>query len=146
MREAIAELADKDVGLKWPNDLMLDDTKLGGILVEASGSRVTSGCGVNLWWIHPPSGAAALHGDDPGPGAAGVLAGEWIVRLREHLDRGPGDWRRDDYLAASVTLGRSIEWDGGEGQAVDLAPDGALVVDTVDGTVTIRAGDVHTRR
>ncbi len=146
MREAIAELADTDVGLKWPNDLIADDKKLGGILVEAVGSRITSGCGVNLWWINPPRGVAALYGDDPGPAAAGILADAWIVRLREHLDRGPEDWRRDDYVAASETLGRSIEWDAGEGLAVDLGPDGALVVETVDGIVSIRAGDVHTRR
>ena len=34
--------------LKWPNDLMLGDAKLAGILLERSGDRVVVGFGVNL--------------------------------------------------------------------------------------------------
>ncbi len=34
--------------LKWPNDLMLGDGKLAGILLERSGDRVVVGFGVNL--------------------------------------------------------------------------------------------------
>jgi BirA family biotin operon repressor/biotin-[acetyl-CoA-carboxylase] ligase len=146
MREAVSALMDLEVRLKWPNDLMLDDKKLGGILVEASGPRLTAGCGVNLWWGTRPDRVAALYDDDPGPTTAKALATEWIDRLRVHLDRGPDDWLRGDYLGASATLGRSIQWDGGEGLAIGLATDGALVVDSVEGTVTIHAGDIHTRR
>jgi BirA family biotin operon repressor/biotin-[acetyl-CoA-carboxylase] ligase len=145
MREALAMLPDSDILLKWPNDLMLDDKKVGGILVEASGDRITAGCGVNLWWRSPSENVATLYSDDPGPAAARDLAGIWVERLRQHIARGPDDWGRDEYLAASATLGRPIVWDSGEGVASDLAPDGALVVETVDGTVTIRAGDIHTR-
>jgi len=34
--------------LKWPNDLLLGDAKLSGILLEATGSSVVIGVGVNL--------------------------------------------------------------------------------------------------
>ena len=34
--------------LKWPNDLLSGDAKLGGILLERSGDRVVVGFGVNL--------------------------------------------------------------------------------------------------
>jgi BirA family biotin operon repressor/biotin-[acetyl-CoA-carboxylase] ligase len=145
MREAICDVADVDVRLKWPNDVMMGDKKHGGILVESSGSRITAGCGVNLWWGELVDGVAALYAQDPGPDSAQSLATAWVDRLREHLGRGPDDWRRDDYLAASATLGRSIVWGGGEGLAVDLAQDGALVVETADGTVSLHAGEVHTR-
>ncbi len=145
MREALAVFAGSDILLKWPNDLMLDDRKVGGILVEASGVRITAGCGVNLWWRSPPENAATLYSDDPGPGAAQDLAGLWVEQLRQHIARGPDDWGRDEYLAVSSTVGRAIVWDSGEGVASDLAPDGALVVVTDSGTVTIHAGDIHTR-
>jgi BirA family biotin operon repressor/biotin-[acetyl-CoA-carboxylase] ligase len=36
------------LSLKWPNDLMLGDAKLAGILLERSGDRVVAGFGVNL--------------------------------------------------------------------------------------------------
>lgn len=146
MREALADHAQVEILLKWPNDLILGGKKVGGILVETSGARVTSGCGVNLWWRAPLEGAAALYADDPGPAAAQELAVAWVRRLDEHFDRGPDDWRRDDYLSASATVGKSIAWASGEGIATGLDPDGALVVATDTGQVSIHAGDVHTRR
>ena len=44
------EVAAPDMAmmLKWPNDLMLGDAKLAGILLERSGDRVVAGFGVNL--------------------------------------------------------------------------------------------------
>ncbi len=36
------------VRLKWPNDLVLDDAKLGGILVESCAEGVIAGIGLNL--------------------------------------------------------------------------------------------------
>lgn len=38
----------KRLGLKWPNDLMLDGLKLSGILLERAGEALVVGFGVNL--------------------------------------------------------------------------------------------------
>jgi BirA family biotin operon repressor/biotin-[acetyl-CoA-carboxylase] ligase len=146
MREALTDTADVYARLKWPNDLMLLGRKLGGILVEASGDRVTVGCGVNLWWSAPPDRFTAVYEADPGPTVARVLAEAWTARLVAHLARGPEAWPREEYLAATETLGKPIVWDGGEGTAVDIASNGALVVETSEGVVTINAGDIHTLR
>ncbi|MGH6707236.1 MAG: biotin--[acetyl-CoA-carboxylase] ligase, partial [Sphingomicrobium sp.] len=43
-----AAVPNADLSLKWPNDLMLGDAKLAGILLERSGDRVVAGFGVNL--------------------------------------------------------------------------------------------------
>lgn len=57
---AVAEqLPGEKIGLKWPNDLVFDDAKLGGVLIElaasaSGGSRVVIGIGLNLWM---PEGA-----------------------------------------------------------------------------------------
>ena len=34
--------------LKWPNDLMANDRKMGGILLEADGPHAILGCGINI--------------------------------------------------------------------------------------------------
>ena len=64
---AAAETLGDAIGLKWPNDLMRGEAKVGGILTERFGAVVVAGLGVNLFWPDPPRGAGALHADDPGP-------------------------------------------------------------------------------
>jgi biotin-(acetyl-CoA carboxylase) ligase len=51
------------------------------------------------------------------------------------------EWRRRDAL-----LGREVHWDGGEGTAAGIGADGSLLVDTGDGRVALRAGEVHLAR
>lgn len=53
MVRALRELGVNDAGLKWPNDVLLPDGKLAGILLEAQGdmlgpSAVVIGVGMNL--------------------------------------------------------------------------------------------------
>jgi BirA family biotin operon repressor/biotin-[acetyl-CoA-carboxylase] ligase len=146
MREALTDTADVYARLKWPNDLMTHGKKFGGILVEASGDRITVGCGVNLWWSTSPDRFTSVYDADPGPDAARVLAEAWTARLVIHLARGPEAWPREEYLAATETLWKSIVWDGGEGTAIDIAANGGLVVETMEGVVTVNAGDIHTRQ
>lgn len=58
--EALSACGVADVQLKWPNDILYDDRKLGGILVEvqsdAESSQVVIGIGLNL--RRPPDFAA----------------------------------------------------------------------------------------
>ena len=42
MAAAIRDVAGVDVRCKWPNDLLVGDSKVGGILVESSGGRRTA--------------------------------------------------------------------------------------------------------
>ncbi|MCB1245755.1 MAG: biotin--[acetyl-CoA-carboxylase] ligase [Acidimicrobiia bacterium] len=131
------------IGLKWPNDLRRGEHKVGGILVESTGRRVIAGVGVNLAWSAPIDDAGSVLDDDPGPTVALRLAHRWATACAEVIDRGPTLWPREEYLERSVTVGRPVAWDSGAGTAVDIAPDGGLVVLTNGGSVVVRAGDVH---
>lgn len=44
---AAAQLPEHEVGVKWPNDVLVDGRKICGILVEATGDAVVVGAGVN---------------------------------------------------------------------------------------------------
>ncbi|MFZ9689221.1 MAG: biotin--[acetyl-CoA-carboxylase] ligase, partial [Phycisphaerales bacterium] len=47
--EAIERVAPSlTVGLKWPNDLMLGDRKVGGVLIERDGDASLIGIGINV--------------------------------------------------------------------------------------------------
>jgi BirA family biotin operon repressor/biotin-[acetyl-CoA-carboxylase] ligase len=134
---------DPRVGLKWPNDLMKYEAKIGGVLSEVIGALLVVGLGVNLWWPEAPAGMGALEADDPGPGAAAHLAGSWAVDLIGQLRRGPG-WELAEYQARCVTVGRQVRWEpAGSGRAVAVDEDGALVVERGGSRLRLTAGEVH---
>jgi len=121
---AAAEACGPQVRLKWPNDLLLDERKLGGILVEATPVKAVVGIGINLTWA--PDGAARL--DRP--------RDEVLSRLRIEIERwtaAPADMVLTRWRELSATLGRRvrIEVSGQvtEGIAQDIGPRGELIVE-----------------
>ena len=131
---AAAEACGAAVRLKWPNDLLLNGAKLGGILVEGRPGKQLVGVGINL--SSAPPGAARLEGVDRDE-LLERLSGELAASLaRPHADL-IQHWReRADTLGRRVRVelpGRSYE-----GLAEDIAPDGALIVDGAP----VHAGDV----
>jgi len=131
--EALDELG-VNTELKWPNDVMHMRKKLAGILVEAFGKVAILGVGMNLG-SHPD-----------GVNATSVPLPRDVVleTLLRHLP-GPADFEHVLKVARtrSATLGREITTsDGTHGLAVDLDPDGALLIETETCLVTHRAGDI----
>lgn len=144
---AAAALGDR-VGLKWPNDLLVGDDKVGGVLVEARGSVVVAGCGLNLWWPEPPPGVAGLDGAPAGSARKEEVAHAWARGFLESaLDPEGRAFSLDEYRRRCVTLGRRVSWgEGGAGRAVDVDSHGALVVEGVDGLARLRSDEVfHVR-
>ncbi len=133
--------------LKWPNDLVTGQGKVGGILVEASGGLVVAGIGANLHWPDPPEGSAALLDDDPGPDLGEEIGAAWSTEVLRRVESGPERWGRAEYVAVCTTLGRDITWEPeGQGRAFDIAEDGALLVETSRGVVSLVATEVtHVR-
>jgi BirA family transcriptional regulator, biotin operon repressor / biotin---[acetyl-CoA-carboxylase] ligase len=135
--DAARELSGLDVGLKWPNDLVVDGAKLAGILAQrAPGGDVVVGLGLNVGWA--PDGAARL-GDHVTPPMALAAVLEWYDRLPADITH-----RYRDRLH---TLGRRVrvELPDGEivGRATDVEPDGRLVVlDECGVTHRLDIGDV----
>ncbi|MET0457927.1 MAG: biotin--[acetyl-CoA-carboxylase] ligase [Ilumatobacteraceae bacterium] len=136
--EAAREVAGVEVNLKWPNDLLIGEAKLAGILAErnAAGSVVV-GIGLNVGWA--PDGAARL-GD-------GVAPPDVLDALLRAYDRLPDDVT-DLYRSHLVTLGRRVRVELPadvvlEGTATGVETDGRLVVlDACGLTHRFAAGDV----
>ncbi len=142
LRDAIGDMLGREVSLKWPNDLVTDSGKAGGILVEHAEPVIVVGCGVNLWWPGHPSGTDALFAEDPGRAVAREVTHGWVRRFLARVES--GDWDRDAYAAACVTIGVDVEWDpDGKGTAVTIDESGGLVVHTLSGRETLRAGEVR---
>ena len=143
VKEAIDASFGVDVGLRWPNDVVLDTGKIGGILAESSDSRVVVGCGINLVWDKPVSGAAALLHDAAQAGRPLDLATAWVDRFLDRLNRPPDDWGIEEYRLACVTIGQPVSYSAGTGTALSVSDDGALVIETPAGLVTVASGEVR---
>jgi BirA family biotin operon repressor/biotin-[acetyl-CoA-carboxylase] ligase len=133
--------------LKWPNDVLLDDAKVAGLLAELSDGIMVIGFGVNLWWPDAPDGVSAIHRHDPGPAAGPRLAERWAASLLRLIEPGPDEWPIDTYRGLCTTLGRDISWKPhGRGRAVDIDESGALIVETASGRESLTSGAVtHVR-
>lgn len=136
-----------DVTLKWPNDLLTPDGKVGGVLCEVTDDLVVVGLGLNLRWEAAPPGSAALFDADAPDGIRQALVEAFASALLRRVADGPESWGRAEYRAACSTVGSRIRWEpSGRGRAMDVDPEGALVVETASGSVRLQAGEVwHVR-
>lgn len=134
-----------EVKLKWPNDVLVGDAKVGGILVERNDHTVVAGLGLNLYWPDAPSGFGALYRSDPGPDRHAEVGALWAAELMSMIE-GEG-WPLGEYREACTTIGREIAWEpDGYGRAKDVLDSGELVVDTESGRTSIHSGAVsHVR-
>jgi BirA family biotin operon repressor/biotin-[acetyl-CoA-carboxylase] ligase len=161
MADAIAaQLPERSVGVKWPNDVLVGERKICGILAEASGADVVIvGSGVNTRMTAeqlPVQTATsfAVEGVEADVDllVAGYLArlDGWIARLAES-GSAVASGLHDAVAARCVTLGRAVRvmLPGGDdlvGEATGLGEDGCLLVSAGGSVHRIAAGDVvHVR-
>lgn len=137
-----ASRAIDGISLKWPNDLLVDHQKVGGILIERSGRLVVAGIGVNLWWPEAPKGMGAIGEEDPGPDWHARIGGLWAAEFL-HLVTLEG-WPVEAYRAACETLGTPITWEpDGSGIAIDVNEHGELLVERGGERHVINSGAIR---
>ena len=156
---AVRSVTGLDARLKWPNDVMIGEAKLAGILAEQSADAIVTGIGINVSTQRaelPVETATSL----AVAGAAGLDRRELLCAILTEIERcylawtappAPGDpdtsGLRPEYRRLSATLTRQVrvEFPGGttaHGTATDIDPDGRLVVRTPSGPLTVSAGDI----
>lgn len=151
-----------EIGIKWPNDLLIDGKKISGILLEsiAEDERllyVVTGVGisVNLSVEDYPEellGKATSLRIASGQAwdreeLLAAFLGEWENLYDVYLRQGFSPIRTL-WETHSVTLGRSVGMDTRsgriEGEALGLDEQGGLRIQQLDGTVTsVFAGEIH---
>ncbi|HEX5096640.1 MAG TPA: biotin--[acetyl-CoA-carboxylase] ligase [Acidimicrobiia bacterium] len=147
--DAVRSLAAIDAQLKWPNDVVVDDRKLAGILAEANGDAVVLGMGLNVHWTDfPPEiaqAATACNLESDIPVDRDALLDAWLATFAARLQ--DLDRVARDAVHASATLGRRVRVElpaeHFEAHAIALTPEGHLLVRRADGAeVSVAAGDV----
>jgi BirA family biotin operon repressor/biotin-[acetyl-CoA-carboxylase] ligase len=149
MAEAIREVAGRRATTKWPNDVLLGEEKVGGVLLESSVQDerfrwVVVGVGVNLE-APPVEGAAGL--GDVGPRALAIAFLRRFHALYEGEERELAGRVRSAWLTVSSTIGRLVEatttsGDVTTGRAVGVDDFGGLLLSTDDGERRVAYGEV----
>jgi len=160
LAEALGALG-QPVQLKWPNDLLKDGAKLAGILVETQsapggGTWTVIGIGLNL--LMPDDMEARL-----GRSAAGL---PWLARMErdvlmaallDGLAAALREFAARGFAAFATRWNLRHAWQGEtvvllddgvvrhEGRAAGVDDSGRLLLDTVEGRITVMAGDVSLR-
>ncbi len=148
--QTIHALSGAPSWVRWPNDILLGDRKVAGILLEARAGAVVLGIGVNV---------ATPDRELPVDAISLIAAGAacTLARVTGGLCRNVGAWYDAwsrhgfspirDALRPRLMLGRFVHLVAGpervEGQAVDLDESGRLLVRLESGVVrAFEAGEV----
>jgi BirA family biotin operon repressor/biotin-[acetyl-CoA-carboxylase] ligase len=145
---AVAHTAGPQARVKWPNDVLVEDRKLAGILVEGRPQEgwAVLGIGVNVALREhdlPPELRARATTLGLEPAAIEPILSRLLDALSQWLEASEEAVleavRRRDALR-----GRSIRWSDREGIAERIDEAGRLVVRlAAGGTVALDAGEVH---
>ncbi|MGI8684338.1 MAG: biotin--[acetyl-CoA-carboxylase] ligase, partial [Acidimicrobiales bacterium] len=129
----------------WPNDLVVGDAKLAGVLAEVAGDAVVVGLGLNVSLAGPwPAGAVSAEAAAGRPVDIDPLLDAVLAALADRY----GDWAAvaSEHRRACATLGRTVRVDLADesftGTAADITDDGHLLVDVGMCIRTVTAGDV----
>jgi BirA family transcriptional regulator, biotin operon repressor / biotin---[acetyl-CoA-carboxylase] ligase len=162
---ALSRVGVGQARLKWPNDLLVDDRKLGGILIElraesAGPACVIIGIGLNVALGAPllekiaamglaPIDLAAAGLKEPSRNAvAAGLISSFVRGLLEFERDGLKPFVRE-WMEADALRGRPVTVTAGEaftkGVARGIDLDGALLVETPRGLLRFISGDVSVR-
>jgi BirA family biotin operon repressor/biotin-[acetyl-CoA-carboxylase] ligase len=153
-----------DAGVKWPNDVLIGEKKVAGILIERietpQGPAAVVGVGLNVGMTQAelpvPTATSLAIESGTEPDRTDVLLSV-LTTLREAYDawQAGGDHTglrlAESYAAACVTVGQDVRVDLPDGSALlgratGVDPGGRLVVESLDGTQYVAAGDVvHVR-
>ncbi len=146
-------------GIKWPNDLYLDGKKVGGILteMETAGDRIrylVLGLGLN---VNNPSLPPELAGIATSLALVAKRPCSRLAILQAWLEEFEGFYQRflarqfpailAEWKQYTVTLGQMVNVRQGQqlisGKALDVAEDGALLVQTPTGAVArVTSGEI----
>jgi BirA family biotin operon repressor/biotin-[acetyl-CoA-carboxylase] ligase len=162
---AVRRVTGVPATLKWPNDLLVGDRKLAGILAEQSGDAIVVGLGLNVSATRdelPEAAGGALPATSLGLEQASSLdRADLLTALLGEFESWYRAWRRADppgdpgasglrraYLDLSATVGRDVRVERPAGQvtagrATGLGPDGQLIVEGPRGREAVSAGDVR---
>jgi BirA family biotin operon repressor/biotin-[acetyl-CoA-carboxylase] ligase len=154
---SVAESLHPAIRLKWPNDLWVDDRKLGGILIEtasfggAAERYAVIGVGLNIGarpatgLSTPPAALRELLPYAQAPDVLQLVAAPLVASLLRFAQSGFAPFRAA-FEARDALRGRAVALsDGSTGTAQGVSEAGSLLVHTAAGLQAVSSSEVSVR-
>jgi BirA family biotin operon repressor/biotin-[acetyl-CoA-carboxylase] ligase len=142
--DCVEALVEQSVRIKWPNDVLVADQKIAGILSETRGDCIVVGIGLNI--VEDPflsqfsatslAGCGALQARED---VLALLCSRLETRFDTHLQTGAAATAN----ALEVRLawrGELVTCGGHAGRLIGVADDGRVILGTVDGERKVSSG------
>ena len=138
--EILNEFCD-DLKLKWPNDIIYQGKKLGGVLCENLGEYSIVGVGLNITNNPPFSTAINLSSLD-----FELDKYNFVLSFLDHFQMMfslSSEEIIEKYLVFDCLVGNEIRWESGIGIVKSVGIDGSLIVDISGEIVKLYSEEVH---
>lgn len=152
IREVIFESVSKTTLVKWPNDVLIGERKVAGILAESTTAGVIIGIGLNVEMYEselPVDHATSLAIEK----SSNLNRSQILINFLNNFEKKFSDWDSglnftEDYITNSATIGRQIQVQvlgrpAIEGLANSITEEGALLL--ADGSQVTVGDVVHLR-
>ena len=150
VREAVDEVAGVASDLRWPNDVMLNERKLAGILVRAADDALIAGIGLNVNQEAFPDDlretATSLRIETGQTWDIETLLQRTLTLSLHYTQLTLAEIRRRFEECSSYARGKAVDVEGITGITAGLDSNGFLLVQTPSGIRTITAGGVRPAR
>ena len=149
--EALEDVQIKNAAIKWVNDIFIGDRKICGILAESvfvggEYKAAIIGIGINITTEKFPDEIKDVAGSIGKEIDRDALAAEIFIKLKRLCDALPDRSFMKKYAEKCFILGRKITFSRGGKDYVGVAErideNGALIVSTSDGKMTLQSGEI----
>ena len=137
--EALADIKE-NIQLKWPNDIVVKEKKLGGILCENHGGCTVVGIGLNISNNLLLSDAISLSALNYNLDSLDFIS-SFKFNFNNNLTLSSQEIL-EKYMEFDFLMGREIGWSGGFGIVQSIDIDGSLVVKTEDKMVNLYSEEI----
>ncbi len=127
--------------VKWPNDILVEGKKLGGVLCQVQGEKVITGLGINM--TNSSSLDKSISLSTLGLSIDKIdFINKFNEKIRSTIEHSD-EHIIQQFLIYDCLIGKRVYWKDGNGQVVKISKDGRLVVrDTLNDLIFLTE-EVH---
>ena len=127
--------------VKWPNDILVEGKKLGGVLCQLQSEKVIAGLGINMTNSPYLQKSVSLSGLGFSIDKL-VFIDKFNKKIKSNINHSD-EYIIKQFLVYDCLIGEHVSWEDGYGQVVKIAKDGRLVVRDSSNELIFLTEEVH---